>query len=487
MRFIAPPGQGISPALSLGRFFFLLSLSLALGQTRAQAEDVAPVKIQVKAAPVTQAEYLKWELSTTVGDYDRAGRKNVKWDQPARAALSNQALIVVEDTNAPPQVWGDLIRFVQTAIDAGCDDPFIRYLHLRRSPSSARLSKTEVAERMEQIVRDAEGRPYSPIRRFFFTLRTAQALDRAWQEDYQPSYGGRAAKMVAATADNFRLMLEEPSTPSQSVITVLPEFLTLLKDRLEAMDKYRDPLLRPIFHHWPSNTLVRMNEAWFYKKYGWAARGNGPDSTVPKDGWRLWGERTQKAKQVLTKAWEMGPKNPAIPTEMISVLLSETHSRDQMETWFQRAMSLDPNNYAACKNKLWFLDPHWHGSRSALLGFGRECATNKTWGGEVPLTLIDAHHAIRDYHYRKEPDRSHYWLRPEVWPDIKASFDRFWEANPKDIEHHHANVLYAYRCQQWEELNRQLPLLGTTNYEYFDGREAFEKMVKEAQDHTGKQ
>ena len=47
-------------------------------------------------------------------------------------------------------------------------------------------------------------------------------------------------------------------------------------------------------------------------------------------------------------------------------------------------------------------------------------------------------------------------------------------------------ALYAYRAEQWDELNRQLPLLGEINYEFFGGKDQYDKMVRRAHEHAPK-
>ncbi len=42
------------------------------------------------------------------------------------------------------------------------------------------------------------------------------------------------------------------------------------------------------------------------------------------------------------------------------------------------------------------------------------------------------------------------------------------------------------RAEQWEVLNRQIPLLGEINYEYFGGKDEFDHMVKLAKEHARK-
>jgi len=47
---------------------------------------------------------------------------------------------------------------------------------------------------------------------------------------------------------------------------------------------------------------------------------------------------------------------------MLRLATGLSFSRPEMEQWFQRAMKLDTNNYAACSSKLHFLKPMWHGT-----------------------------------------------------------------------------------------------------------------------------
>jgi hypothetical protein len=77
------------------------------------------------------AEYrFEWNKSTLVDDYEKVGHKNKAWDKEAKAALLAfaQARCRRGDTAT---VATDMERSVKAAVSAGCDDPLIKYLHLR--------------------------------------------------------------------------------------------------------------------------------------------------------------------------------------------------------------------------------------------------------------------------------------------------------------------------------------------------------------------
>ena len=153
-----------------------------------------------------------------------------------------------------------------------------------------------------------------------------------------------------------------------------------------------------------------------------------------------------------------------------------------MEQWFQRAMALDPNYYEACYAKLYYLEPKWYGSREDMFEFASECLRSEKWGGRVPLIVIDAHEDFAKTLQKGE--RAGYWKRPEVWQDLKQAFDKFFRLNPNASGWHHNYALYAYRAEQWEDLNRQIALLGNVNYSYFGGRQEYDKMVRLAREHS---
>src|SRR5262249_13746302 len=97
---------------------------------------------------------------------------------------------------------------------------------------------------------------------------------------------------------------------------------------------------------------------------------------------------------------------------------------------------------------------------------------------------VDVH--IRLVRYVPDGKEKEYWKQPEVWKDLKASFDKFFENCPDANGTRQRYVLYSYRCEQWEELSRQLGLLKSVDYDYFDGKPRFEEIQRLAREHSFK-
>jgi hypothetical protein len=103
--------------------------------------------------------------------------------------------------------------------------------------------------------------------------------------------------------------------------------------------------------------------------------------------------------------------------------------------------------------------------------------TNKNYAANVTLVLVDAHQAIAN----DSKEGMQYWSRPEVWEDIKASFEEFFRRNPDAAGYRYNYAWYANACAHPEVVRKQLPFIkDPINYEYFGGKEAFEAMKAKA-------
>jgi tetratricopeptide (TPR) repeat protein len=272
--------------------------------------------------------------------------------------------------------------------------------------------------------------------------------------------------------------------PVPEVYEAAYELLQSVKSAKPQLGDYYRALEPALLTNWPSASEIYLLKGDFYLDYAWQARGNGYSDSVTDVGWQVFAQRLRDANTALTKAWEMNPQDERIARRMITVELGQGKDRDRMEEWFGRAMSLNTNYYDACWGKLYYLEPKWHGSRQDMLDFGRECVASEAWGGEVPLILTKAHDELAKT--LNPDDRIEYWKDPEVWSDIKSAFEKFFELNPDASGWHHNYARYAYWAEQWDELNRQLPLLGEINYEFFGGKDEFDKMVRLTQAHASK-
>jgi hypothetical protein len=417
---------------------------------------------------------LKWNLNALTNDYHSAGRNNLKWDKQAEEALTQFARI-----NAAPnddlEVRRDLAGIsAENAVKAGCDDPMIKFLYCRYADSTMKF-----AERQEQaraIAKDMENSGYAPLWKFYANVSAAEIL---WQER-AANLWPEVRQLRSLAIGDLNQALSDRTLPIEEAYQASETLFQLLARNTRELTNAYNTLETTLFKNGSKSAAAYLVRADFYLLCAWRARGNGSADQVAEEDWRLFHERLAESETALNKAWTLDPNSPQIPVLMLSVALGQQKPLPEMERWFQRAMKLEPADYQACRSKLHYLLPQWYGSREAMVAFGRECVAATNWAGHVPLTLVDAHSEFA----RTLPDanaRNAYWQLPDVWPDIRAGYERFSEANPDATQFRYPYAAYAFRCGQWQDFNEQIKLIrqndGEVRYNYFGGREAFNKMV----------
>ena len=373
----------------------------------------------------------------------------------------------------------ELVEAVKAAVTNGCDDPMVKYLHARLVMQGEEHDTQQHAEAYRWVAEALGRSSRPPIRKYYAALRASEFSNIGSATAMAEVHHWRDAAKQFLTE-----VVKDKATPPVEVYEAWEEFFrSVPKNNKEHYELYLE--LEPVlFKNWPAEPTLYLLKGWLYCDYAWEARGSGWADSVTSGGWAGFEKRLEIAEQALDKAWKLDPTDARIARWMITVELGQGRGRDRMEQWFQRAMALNTNYYDACHAKLYYLEPKWYGSREDMFEFASECLRSDTWGANVPLIVLDAHDSVA--RSMDKSSQAEYWKRPEVWKDVKEAFEKFFRLNPGKTGWHHNYALYAYRAEQWDELNRQLKLLGPVNYSYFGGKEEFDKMVRLAKEHSPK-
>jgi len=454
--------------------------------TSSASNTTNPIEPAIPPAQLVQ-QRLAWNLKTLVEPYELAGHKNPKWDGPAKLALSEFARCrsMIFGTNEP---WAEIISTnAAAAVGEGCSDPMVNYLYVKFALNQTNSSKTFCAA-YYKVAMDLQNSSYPSIRRFYAAQR---AVDQLF---YTYGYGDSNIYMkdpiyvdvMPLIGPNLLAALNDKTMPALEAFEACDAGLAAIKGEgipdYAAYSQAYHCVEGPIFENWPNAYSSWLLKGEAYVQLAWAARGIGLANTVTPEGWKTFNDRLAVAENALTNAWQLNPNDSRIADHMLEVELGQGKDRDRMELWFNRAISLNACDYDACKAKLNYLQPKWYGSIDDMLQFGRECATNTQWGGNVPLILLDAHYFI-SYMYTNQTDRTNYWKQPEVWPDLQMAFERFFKANPGATGRSHQYASYAYQCDQWAKFIELMPELQPVNYDYFGGKDKFDEMVRLAKEH----
>ena len=416
---------------------------------------------------------LKWNRQTLGKAYDQTGDHDRKWDAHVRRALEEYALYRAE---ANPGPHGPRARnATELAMNAGCKDGLIVYINARFSPGE--LTEPETANRLIDAALRLYSTKYHPIRRFYGSRWAMDALRR--QKPYpQAQAGGMFDHLIT----DLQQTLADKGIPDQELYELGVNYIDEFCWSTNGNQSF-DPIEPALMAGREKSAVAHFLKGRYLYKQAWASRGGGYADKVSTAGFAQFEKKLRDAEASLTKAWSLDDTDYRIATLMIEVAIGLGYERPAMEIWFDRAMKTNPGNYDACYSKMRYLMPVWHGSYEEMIAFGRACVESKGWRGRVPLILIDAHAWAKGW----SPAKETYWLQPAVWPDLHASFEKFFQLNPNAVSWHHNYAWHANACQQWEELQRQLDIIAPrVNYDYFGGYSEFEKMQRNAAEKTGR-
>jgi hypothetical protein len=459
--------NGLAGLFSLG-LCIILSLSGLGCHRKSTWQKLSPVS--------AQNARLMWNQKTLLDSYKQSGYGDPKWDDSVQAALDEFACLRAGLAD-PDDSSSTISDSCQTAISAGCKDPMIAYLAARFGPARGRDAHA-IAMDYFNAAKKMQASSYPDIRKFYASLRAAEQLYQADGTNVDLNTLNEAGFTPGLLLSAIQDQTMPPDEAYEACSALLagyagiPKYYTNVYAQIEAV----------LDRNWPADSQTFLLKGEAYIAMAWQARGNGYADTVTPEGAKLFDQRLVTARKYLEHAWQLNPQDSRIPHHMMTVELGQGTGRDQLELWFDRAMKLNPNDYEACSSKLYYLEPKWYGSTDEMLKFGRECAQNQSWGGHVPLILLDAHVSIQR-EFTGAPGQADYWKQPEVWPDLQMAFDRFFELNPDATSWYHNYAWYAYHAGQWDKLNELLPKLGPINYDYFGGQDEFNRMVQLAKEH----
>jgi hypothetical protein len=124
----------------------------------------------------------------------------------------------------------------------------------------------------------------------------------------------------------------------------------------------------------PESITARVALAESYASYAWYARGESSSDTVTGSGWKLFGQRLDKAKEILDEASSLEQKCPEWYAVMQEVALGQGWDMPREAALFERAIAFDSSYYLFYRNHAWFLAPQWNGGEGESAQFAQTMA-----------------------------------------------------------------------------------------------------------------
>jgi hypothetical protein len=394
--------------------------------------------------------------------YEKVGRHNPAWDATARELI--EAFTYIPGQREAYRRRIEKLTAEREALEkAKCDDPFILYLMARAHGQEAGVDMTALAKDLKAAADALEASTYPAERKCWAHARYAEQVLRAqlWAQlhDWKKELGHEVDLAIAEWPDTVRGKgMTDPML--YELAQVLEYDWTMVKGTRPGVYGDRGELCDKLLPAWqqamPKATGPLVFKGAIYTKYAWDARGSGVANTVTQEGWKAMQERLTVAQEALEKAYAMDPADPRAAEEMLGVELGQGEGRDRMELWWKRAMDANPDDYAACSSKLYYLEPKWYGSAADMIQFGRECLRGGNWEGRIPFILVSAHWNLSQY----APDRDGYFAQPEVWEDLRSVYEPYLKRYPGAVWDRSYYAYYATLSNHWDVARQQFEILG---------------------------
>jgi hypothetical protein len=484
------------------RFQLLIGLCILFAMAVANSTAMA-------ANDKTTQQLLDWILQNTLGAYEKIGNTSSNWDAPAKRALIAYAKAQAEGNLGVEQQI--IATNSEAAIEAGCNDPLIAYLYTRYGLIQKDLMPKVFGSYLDSpgnglamaFCKDADAlnqSQYPYLCKYYSSLWAAVYLKLSNTSARNPATSLEVSRFEKTAVTNLVLAVSDKTMPAGFIYAGCEVLFNNIQADKTGFESVYEPVEAAIFnnHERYVGLLVR---GMFCINAAWESRGGDTADKVTVSGWRYFFLRLDAAQQALEEAWRLNPTEPLIATKMITVELGQGKGRDRMEMWFERAMSLDTNNAAACSAKLYYLEPRWYGTNDEALAFGRECLHSAKWGGGVPLVVqaeYDCNNRLVDLFYRQElqshigkgfgevtapPDLPEDLKHNFTWDEVDAAYQKYLKNQPDDLIERQQYICFAAKAERWDIVNAQLPLIGNVHSVEIFGRDyLYNQMVQKAKD-----
>ncbi|QEL16435.1 hypothetical protein [Limnoglobus roseus] len=443
-----------------------------------------------KKFPLPQDPKLIWRFrsscrehnrSATVAMFEKRGQTTAKWAGQARAAMEAYAL-AYSRTAAPREgVYYQAFQKALLGVDAACDDPLIGYWRLRHLATTDFVKFTELPQHVavaEALVRSGR-HPVLALHAAFNNRATVASLKEVRGSpvtDADVAAAGalferasRAALAVAGKGD-------WPDLYDLSLLEV-DHRMSEGAGRLAAWKAVDKRLADLKDGGWVRNAV----EGKVLILAAWDARGSGPGGTVSDEQFELFAARLKKAKAKLEAAWKADPSLPQPATNMLYVAKGLGFEREEMETWFRRAMEANPDNLEACEAKKEWLQPNWHGTNEDVSEFVVQCLRSGNFFGKLPY-LAEVPRARGLPHDQPEAVNQ-YVQNDATWVPFHAVAEAHLARYPDDLWARSRYAFHACLWKKWDVATAQFDRIGDTPWRgWFEHEGEYATMKKMAQE-----
>lgn len=421
-----------------------------------------PLPQDMAVAERVRAERLAWLRKSTLDVFNAHGNTKAAWADQARAAMDAYCVAYTREASLQRGLYHrEFALKLKAAVAAECDDPLVKYWHVRHVVGVAGSGAEVPVAQHVTLTRDAvNGMAASPYPAWV----KVHPHWNAYIDFATLMLRGGGAGVPGLQADptafwpDFKAMAREPDRFSREATCDFAALLMgnhahLAADRSGAYRKLKDELFGGNVPEWTGLVI----EGQYLIKSAWDARGNAPAAATSPAQMKKFHEALGHAKTSLEAAWKLDPSSARPAVAMLTVAKGLPLPRAEMEEWFRRAMTADPDSYDACWAKAEWLQPKWHGSEAEALAFARQCLRTGNYYGRLPYI---AQTPVHDMAYADPADLADYTGGPEVWPGVRMIYEGHLARYPTDQSVRAAYAALATIARKWDVATAQFAAVG---------------------------
>lgn len=124
--------------------------------------------------------------------------------------------------------------------------------------------------------------------------------------------------------------------------------------------------LEVTFAHRPNDHIMAGLLARAHQQAAWARRGGGWADDVTDVQWAAYGEHMERAQELLAPFDPVALDSPFLAQIAAEIQIGHSENANEVITSFERALTLDPQNWEICENFGFHLLPRWYGDYDVL-------------------------------------------------------------------------------------------------------------------------
>lgn len=388
-----------------------------------------------------RADRVAWLRSKTLDVFNAHGNTAAPWADQARAALDAYAIGWSRRASTQSGVYyGDFLVKLRAALAAGCDDPLIEYWRGHFLHDSTRPGEAGGGERRPitrgSVARLAASRYPAAVKMHSFWNGYVHMYPTDKLPKGSPPPPPGEYQFLEAFAEAARdADLESREYAHEFATHMLDRFVAFAADRPAAYASVQAALVRANAPEWTRKAVA----GHYLIKHAWDARGVLTADKTTDAQFAEFRVRIEQARTALEAAWVADPSSAVVAKDMVVVAMALSWDRAEMEKWFARAMTADPDSAEACRAKLECLQPKWGGTELDALAFCTQLYRSENYYALLPLvgrypdTRYGAANAKADW-------KAFYASQKTVWPLVRAAHETHLSVYPGDP---HSAAVYA--------------------------------------------